>query len=784
MPDGVFIDRDKGDWVLTSARRTMPALDYVSIIRSVYGDRRAMLAGAIASAFAAGLSAYKSQSVWLYAIAIAFVLIGLLRYLNMRAFWRAAIDNDDALAAEQWEHRAVGIGSLLALVYGMWCLFSMLVVQDPYAELVSASLSIAVMVGICARNFGLDRLVTLQMLLLIGPLSVGLLLRGDVYHPVLAALLIIMLASFRKLAGDIRSILLSAVHGRVEASRLAAELDMAIATLEHGLCMLDERGVISVANKRASELFVPLGLPSLVGRPFGSVLADLSDNAILPHNVVDRLANLISNRVAGKVLLCLPGGRYFEVTVSSRGARCVLLFEDISERVASEERINFMARHDTLTNLPNRTYFGDLAREDMAARAAPETQRLVSLMIIDVDDFKHVNDTFGHIVGDELLQQVSTRLRRTLPNEAILARLGGDEFVIYRGDVGDAASAQADAASILAAFADPFALDGLTLSVTVSVGVATSSAGDELLDDLMTKADLALYSAKGEGKARSQIFHAQMDIDYHYRQRLKADLREAVQAGSLTLAFQPLLDIASRKVVTCEALARWTHPELGVITPSVFIPLAEEMGLISEITAWVIKRATQQCSLWPDDVGVAVNISARDFRVTDLGLLVDNALAESGLCPSRLEIEVTETAVIEEREIAQRVLTDLAGKGIAIALDDFGTGYSSLSYLNALPFTKLKIDRSFVVDIASNPRALRLLANVARLGRDLDLTIIAEGVETEAQLDTMMAHTQVQQVQGYFFSRPLPERDIGELIGRLNGSAPRALQTASMVNRR
>lgn len=752
----------------------MPAIDYVSIIRSVYGDRRAMLAGAFASAFAAGLSAYKAQSWPLYLIAFAFVAIGLVRYLNMRAFSRAAIGNDDALAAEDWENRAVLIGSMLALVYGLWCLVSMLWVQDPYAELVSASLAIAVMVGICARNFGLDRLVALQMLLVIGPLSVGLLLRGDVYHPVLAALLVVMLASFRKLAGDIRSILLSAVHERVEASRLAAELDMAMTTLEHGLCMLDERGVISVANEQAAALFAQVGLPPLIGRPFGSVLADLADSRILPRSTVDRLAELISNRSAGKVLLCLPGSRYFEVTVSSRGARCVLLFEDISERVAAEERINFMARHDTLTSLPNRTYFGELASDDMEARRAPgASERLVSLMIIDVDDFKHVNDTFGHIVGDELLMQVSARLRRTLPGEAVLARLGGDEFVIYRGAVGDAGQARADAAAILAAFTDPFLLEGLTLSVTVSVGVATSSAVHETLDDLMTKADLALYSAKGDGKARSQIFHAQMDIDYHYRQRLKVDLRDAVQAGSLTLAFQPLLDITTRKVVTCEALARWTHPELGIIPPSTFIPLAEEMGLISQITAWVIQRATRQCSQWPEDVGVAINISARDFRASDLAMLVDKALADSGLSPARLEIEVTETAVIEEREIAQRVLTDLAAKGIAIALDDFGTGYSSLSYLNALPFTKLKIDRSFVADIASNPRSLRLLANVARLGRDLDLTVIAEGVETEAQLETMLAHTKIQQVQGYLFSRPLPERDIGELIGRLNAAPDR-----------
>lgn len=747
----------------------MPALDYVSIIRSVYGDRGAMLAGVFASALTAALTAYRTQSLALYLIVVAFIVIGLIRFINMRAFALAAIDNDDAEAAELWENRAVTTGSALALVYGFWCLFAMLLVEDPFAELASVSLSIAVMVGICARNFGLDRLVTLQMIGVIAPMSLGFFLHGDIYHPILAALLIVMLASFRKLAADIRKILLSAVHGRVEASRLAAELDMAMTTLEHGLCMLDERGVISVANERAVRLFAMVGLPDLIGRPFGSVLADLGDNKTLPSTAIDRLADLISTRVAGKVLLCLPGQRYYEVTVSARRERCVLLFEDISDRVASEERINFMARHDTLTSLPNRTYFSELASEDMNARRLPGAEeRMVSLTILDVDDFKHVNDTFGHIVGDQLLIQVTERLRAALPTGAILARLGGDEFVIYRGSIADVRAAEDDAAAMQAAFAAPFALDGLILSVSVSLGVATGAVASEVLDDLMTKADLALYSAKGDGKARSQLFHAQMDIDYHYRQRLKTDLREAVRNGALTLAFQPLLDIKSRKVVSCEALARWNHPELGFIPPSTFIPLAEEMGLISAITAWVLQRATQQCMQWEGDVGVAINISARDFRVSNLTSLVDNALANSGLSPARLEIEVTETAVIEEREIAQRVLTEFSHKGIGIALDDFGTGYSSLSYLNALPFTKLKIDRSFVNDIAHNARSLRLLSNVARLGRDLELTVVAEGVETEAQLNTMLAHTEVQQVQGYFFSRPVQECDIGALIERMN----------------
>jgi len=756
--------------VLTSARKTMPALDYVSIIRSVYGDRRAMLAGTFTSVLMAGMTAYKTQSSALFLVTVALLVFGLVRYADMQAFWRADIGNEDAEAAEHWENRAVLSGGCLALVYGLWCFVSMAIVQDPLAELASASISIAVMVGICARNFGLDRLVTIQMVLVIVPLSAGYALHGDLYHFVLAALLGIMLSSFRKLAGDIRSILLSAVHGRVEASRLAAELDIALTTLEHGLCMLDENGIVTVANERANRTFALLDVQHLIGQPFGAVLAALAVSGRVPRTAIDRLGDMISRRDSGKVLLSITPSRYYEVTASSRGSRCVLLFEDISERVAAEEQINFMARHDTLTELPNRSYFSELALEELSLRQA--AHRASALMIFDIDEFKHVNDSHGHVLGDALLRQAATRLRQALPAGAILARLGGDEFIALAPD--DAGSAHADAQHVLEAFDAPFVLDGVNLTVQISVGIVTSPASRDELDELMTKADLALYTAKGAGKGRSQIFHAQMDIDYHYRQRLKADLREAVAADQLTLAFQPLLDISSRRVVSCEALARWTHPELGPVPPATFIPLAEEMGLISEITSWMVHRAAAECSRWAGEIAVAVNVSARDFRGLDLAALVDHALAESRLAPQRLEIEVTETAVIEERDLAQAVLQGLADRGIAIALDDFGTGYSSLSYLNALPFTKLKIDRSFVADIAVNPRALSLLANVARLGRDLDLVVVAEGVETEAQLEAMLDHTGIQQVQGYLFSRPLPARDIAELIARLNGRSEQA----------
>src|SRR5690606_17011592 len=387
----------------------------------------------------------------------------------------------------------------------------------------------------------------------------------------------------------------------VEASRLAAELDIALTTLEHGLCMLDESGIVTVANERALRTFALLGIPQLMGQPFGSALVALAASGRVPHTAIDRLSDMIGRRDSGKVLLSIAPNRYYEVTVSSRGARCVLLFENISERIAAEERINFMAQHDMLTELPNRSYFSELALEELALRR--EAGRASALMIFDIDEFKHVNDSHGHAVGDTLLRQAAARLRQALPAGTILARLGGDEFIALAPD--SAGRAQADAQRVLEAFDAPFALEGVSLTVQISIGIVTSPTSQDELNELMTKADLALYTAKGAGKGRSQIFHAQMDIDYHYRQRLKADLREAVAAGQLSLAFQPLLDIASRRVVSCEALARWTHPELGPVAPATFIPLAEEIGLISEITSWMVQRAASECSRWAGDIAVA-----------------------------------------------------------------------------------------------------------------------------------------------------------------------------------
>jgi len=759
-----------------SASKSLPPIDYVSLIRSLYADRRSQLLGAFGSAAAVLLTWLESGDIVLFWMALGFVLVGVSRHLDMLAFARSPLGEADVWQAQRWELRATLGAGAIALLYGSWTCYSFLVVNTPFAEMASLGVSMAILVGIAARNFAVERVMMFQVMLVCIPAWVGMFFDG---HPHTAALSFIFLpyfASLRNVSANVRQILLKAVHGRVEASRLALELDTTLETMQHGICMLDSAGLIVVSNDEAEAVFRGLAPGSWDGRPFAALLANAASRGVVAQDAAHALTRTVNEGGNGKVLLVLPGKQYCEVSVSSRQDRTVLLFEDITARVHAEERINFMAHYDALTGLSNRAHFTERAEQDLARRGGAGH---AALMIVDVDDFKHVNDTMGHLIGDRVLMETAERLTAVLGQSCLVARLGGDEYVVYYWS--EDASRDLDvlrARAIIEAFQAPFQISGEVFSVNVSVGLVIAAETDRDLDGLMTKADLALYRAKSGGKNQIQVFHSDMDTDYRYRQRLKGELKLALAEGSLTLAYQPIVDLKSRRVASCEALARWNHPQFGPIPPSVFIPLAEESGLISEISRWVLAKATADCRNWPDDVSVSINISARDFRNADVEAMVDSALAASGLPPSRLEVEVTETALIEEKEAATIILDRLAEKGCGIALDDFGTGYSSLSYLQALPFTKLKIDRSFVMEVGSNERSLKLLSNVAQLGHDIDLTVTAEGVETEEQLALISAHTKVDHVQGYLFGVPLADTAIAELIGRMARDSARQARNA------
>ncbi len=765
------------------AHKSLPPVDYVSMIRSLYADRRVMMLGALSSALVAAVAGVESGSWVLVAIAIGFAIVGIVRNIDMMAFERRPLADDDVTTASHWETRATVGAVAIAALYSAWMAYSFLVVNTPFAEMSSLSVTVAVLVGVAGRNFAIDRLVTGQVAVITLGMALGMLLDGALHTMMLSVVLIAFVVSLRKVSANIRAILLRAVHGRIEATRLASELDTALETMQHGLCMLDERGLILVANRRAELIFSTLIPGNWTGRPFAAMISSAAAKGTLPQRSSHLLLSTVDEGGGGKVVLKLSDGEYCEVTVSSRQDKTVLLFEDITERVKAEERINYMAHYDTLTGLPNRAYFTEQVEADLERRRNGRTQDMAMLMIVDIDDFKHVNDTMGHLIGDRVLVETSERLSRVLGKDSLVARLGGDEYVVYRAGGVQLTDTVNDPQKILEAFRLGFEVSGELFSVNVSVGVVTVTNTPDGLDSLMTKADLALYKAKGNGKGQAQVFHDEMDTDYRYRQRLKADLKQAVADDALSLVFQPIVDLATRRVASCEALARWHHPELGSIPPSLFIPIAEETGIISDISRWVLRAATAECRNWPDDVSVSVNISARDFRNADVPAMVKTALDAAGLAPHRLEVEVTETALIEEKSVATKVLNKLAKQGIGIALDEFGTGYSSLSYLQALPFTKLKIDRSFVMDIGENPRSLKLLSNVAQLGKDINLIVTAEGIETEEQLNAIAEHTKVDQIQGYLFGVPLPRREVAELIARMaarsDAAAPVRLPAAA-----
>jgi predicted signal transduction protein with EAL and GGDEF domain len=366
-------------------------------------------------------------------------------------------------------------------------------------------------------------------------------------------------------------------------------------------------------------------------------------------------------------------------------------------------------------------------------------------------------------VGDRLLTSVADRLRRVVRPTDTVARFGGDEFVVFRAGIADLDDAASLAARIVDELGRPYQIDHHQLIIGASIGIATNSRDGITADHLMKNADMALYRAKSDGRGTSRFFEWEMAVKAESRRGLELDLRNAVAAEGFELHYQPLINMKSRRISTCEALLRWPHPERGMISPAEFIPLAEEMGLIGTIGAWVLRQACIEATRWPADVRVAVNLSPVQFK---RGSVVDdvlNALAASGLPASRLELEITESVLLQDTPATRAVLMQLRDAGVSISLDDFGTGYSSLSYLHRFPLQKVKIDRSFLRGSGAD-RSNKLLHGIARLSADLGMSVVVEGIETDEQLALVLAEPAITEAQGFLFSRPVPKRDIRDLL--------------------
>jgi diguanylate cyclase (GGDEF)-like protein/PAS domain S-box-containing protein len=436
----------------------------------------------------------------------------------------------------------------------------------------------------------------------------------------------------------------------------------------------------------------------------------------------------------------------------------IAVIEDVTERKKTEQRIAFMAHHDALTGLANRTTVVEKI-EEAAARQCRSGDAF-SVLLLDLDRFKYVNDTLGHSAGDVLLRETGARLKAVLRETDVLARLGGDEFAIIQAanaNQREAASGLAD--RIVAMFADPFIIDGNEVNIGTSIGIALAPEHGTNPDNLLKTADLALYSAKSGGRNGYRFFDPVMGVAVTERHALESELRRALQQNELELHYQPIIDTKTGRICSVEALVRWQHPTKGLIAPDKFIPLAEDIGQISQIGGWVLHTACADAMSWPTTVKVAVNLSAVQFRQSNVSDLVMKALEKSGLPPERLELEITETALIESAAECLPSLRQFKSAGITIALDDFGTGYSSLSQLTMFPFDKIKIDKSFTQNLTKRAECAAIIAAVLTLARTLDMETTAEGVETNEQWQ-LLRLAGVTSLQGYLFKRPCPKFEI------------------------
>jgi diguanylate cyclase (GGDEF)-like protein len=434
--------------------------------------------------------------------------------------------------------------------------------------------------------------------------------------------------------------------------------------------------------------------------------------------------------------------------------------EDITERQRYEDRISHMAHYDSLTDLPNRALFRDRLERSLTAMKAVET---LAVLYIDVDEFKGINDSLGHPVGDELLKSIAARLCSCAGAQDFVARLGGDEFAVFRPDAGGRDDVLPLINKIHDAIRRPAECLGHHVVVDASIGVAFASSGMRDLDQLVKNADLALYEAKSGGRRTWRFFEAAMQERANARRTGEIELRKAIRDGELEVHYQPIIDFKTEAVVGCEALIRWRHPERGMISPAQFIPVAEDTGLINEIGEWVLRSACAMAVTWPAHTTIAVNVSPMQFREPGFALKVVGALGASGLAAHRLELEVTETVLINDDETTLALLNELRALGVRIALDDFGTGYSSLSHLQRFPFDKIKIDRSFVRNVAWSQDSVAIVRAVVDIAGVRNIATTAEGVETVEQKDTLRA-LGCAQMQGYLFSPAVPAAEIGALV--------------------
>jgi diguanylate cyclase (GGDEF)-like protein len=757
-----------------SSQTTAESEIYADLVETLFDTTHTLVTG-ILSGVIVPLIAYATTGNALYLLLVALLgLIGVYRLAVLQGHQRAPVKTRRREAA-QWERRyAIGaIGFMTMLGVSVAILF-----RHHHGEMISYY-GVIIMTGVtgnlASRNAARPNIVFWQVMGTCMPLAVTLLIFFPVAYWGVSAFLTFGALSVFRTTEFLHRHLASALRNGLDASTQRQKFSVALDSMTHGLCMGDSSLTISVINRRILDFFgivaatAPIGLDALaraIGRSAQMPAAEAESflQSWMRHAAMPQ-ATVFMHRI---------GDRYFDFHCERAGEGFVTVIEDVTTKERAVREIERIAHFDELTGLPNRYNFQHALADDLAR--LKQENLTAALLLIDLDRFKEVNDTLGHLVGDLLLTEVGARLVACAPSPHLVARLGGDEYCVLLRAAAEPPPVAAIAGAILDAMKRPFYLEGQRVTVGASIGVAVAPTDADTPSGLLRCSDLALYRAKMGLTGSYVTYVPQLQAEMREKRAIEEELREALAHDELVVFYQPIVDSRRGVIVSMEALLRWRHPQRGLVSPGIFIPVAEETGLILEMGAWVLRRACEDATNWPTRARVAVNLAPLQFQEAGLAEAVAEALRVSGLAPDRLELEITETALLSDAGNVDEKLAAIAALGVRLVLDDFGSGYSSLSYLNRFPVKKVKIDQAFCRQAHASPKTQAIIGAISTLARDLELDLVAEGVETHEQL-SFMAKKNIFLIQGYLYSKPRPIEELAPLLLEWS-DAPRLTEAA------
>ncbi len=748
---------------------SLPDELYISFVDGLLIDAKSVFLSALAVTVIEIVGAISAGSLLLAGLSASQLIVaaGRLYFMNLHA---QHLPSRTVEIARREERRfAIGaISSLTAL--SLWTLVAFWVTPVGFPCLLGTTMTIAYAFGMQTRSFAIYRGVAANLIAAYAPLSIGLIVAGG-WYPVgivvgFIPLILFMIGS----SGRARANLLAVLAARAQSALLATRLDLALNNMSHGLMMVDANGRLTVTNRQIQSLFRLSDADVGPGASLRAAVRKLVRTKIVAREEIERVWTALT-RASHVVDVVAPletlDDRAIEITVhrmDSEGA--VVVVQDVTERRNAARAIDRMARIDSVTELPNRRCF----EEELAAtlRAHLDERDSANVLFLDLDDFKQVNDSLGHARGDQLLIEIAHRLQAIVRPGDLVARWGGDEFAILQRPVGGSEQTAELAETILREIRRPVFIDGYEVIVGASIGSASAPKDGATPEAILSNADMALYAAKGEGRGNWRAFEKSMDAKIQIRRLIELDLRAAVANDAIEVYFQPIVKVETGKIGGFEALARWNHPVRGRVSPGEFIPIVEELGLMDEFGASVLRRACLACAAWPGDVCVSVNLSPVQFRNSQVLETVRDALAMAKLPAERLDLEITESTLLDDRGSTRETLDALRRLGVRISLDDFGTGYSSLSYVLAFPLDRIKIDRSFTIGMGLQERASILVESVAQMCGKLGMSVLVEGVETDLQLRFIERLGTISEVQGFYFSPAVPEAEARRMLEEKN----------------